>query len=82
MTWLVTWIVVNSILIACPPLSAPQPDIYGRESQNVLATTQACFDITSKKMSRVFYTQNEAEIFLEVGKQECSNCTEWKIIRR
>ena len=65
--FIVTWIVVTSYLVPCPP-PAPRCDDYGRCGDASFTTAQACYDSKEKPMSKEFATIREAEDFVWAGK--------------
>ena len=65
--WIVEWEVVDMILIPCPE-SEPVPDEYGRMPQSNASNLVACWDIIRQSRTRNFDTLEEAEEFVQRGK--------------
>lgn len=78
MHWLVTWIVVNSFIVACPPPTAV-PDAYGREPMVTAQLSVLCIDTDEKTMLKHFGSREEAEKFHAEGVGQCSECKDWQV---
>ncbi len=73
MTWIVTWLLTQMLIVSCPQDSDP----YGRISQ--WTTTMACYETTFESRREFFVTRNEAEDFIKQGKVSCSECSNWEM---
>jgi len=67
--WLVTWIVLNTFLVACPspPIIC---DEFGRCPHSVVTTLQACWDTTKEVHSQRFESSDEAVAFVKRGLEQ------------
>ena len=73
MNWIVTWMVINWSLVACPP-PPPVYDVYRGEikSSPNMVLALACYDRTETPMQKYFSTYEEALEFVKNGKGQCN----------
>ena len=67
--WKVTWEVVSTYSVACPQ-PKPVTDEFGRVSQSMGVTLQACWDTEVTQHEKLFYSREDAEAFVERGKEQ------------
>jgi len=66
--YIVTWTVVNMIVISCPQVNQPENE-YGFSSPYYTSTLRLCYEKSSKKMEKIFNTLDDAKKFIEEGKK-------------
>ena len=70
--WKVTWEVVSTYSVACPQ-PKPTADEFGRVSQSMGITLQACWDTEITKQERFFSSLEDAKAFVKRGKEQESS---------
>ena len=67
MNWIVTWVIVSSFLIACPPTVTNDPYLGEIVSPNL--NTVACYDTSERVAYSYFKTYEEAIEFVKTGNE-------------
>ncbi len=63
MNWIVTWVVVNFFIVACPQ-AGPTVNQYGVITQNYATTAQLCYDSEETQKHRYFGDKEDAKEFI------------------
>ena len=79
MKWVVIWFVLNSWMVPCEPMG-PQIDEYGRKTEPMFITAQACFEEERTRMTKEFESFDAAYKFLSYARADCSECSYFEII--
>jgi hypothetical protein len=77
MTWLVTWIFVNTFMVTCP-INMPQEDPYRGLVYSDVVFAVACWDTNYENKGKYFDSYEEAKAFVDGGEGQ-SDLTDFVI---